>query len=143
MKRSHSYEVNHLTKTVIITRKFFEEATQMGTDAFRLMKEFEANGFNVSIYQRAPRTRKADKANDPNRLPMLTYRMMESYIAMLDDADEMLDVFKSVRQAARSRHDRARYVNKWFRKEFPNYDAVPEFDENYRVVHNPNPVTAA
>lgn len=34
--------------------------------------------------------------------------------------------------------NRLSYVNAWFRNEFPNYDAIPEFDANYRVVHNPN-----
>lgn len=140
MKYAHAYEVNHLTKTVVVTRRFYDEATQVGTDAYHLMEVFDKSGFAISIYQRAPRTRKTNKPADSSKVPLLTYRMMESYIAMLDDADEMLDVFKSVREAAKSRHDRARYVNNWFRKEFPNYDAVPEFDDNYRIVHNPNPI---
>ena len=135
MKRSHSYEINHLDKTVTITRRFLEEATQMDTPASKLMEQFIARGYTVTVYQKT--SRKAAKPED-GKLPLLTYRMMEGYIAMLDDAEEMLAVFKSVKDAAKSRADRARYVNKWFRAEFPNYDAVPEFDENYRVVHNPN-----
>ena len=135
MKRTHCYEVNHLMKTVVVTRRFLEEASQMGTAAADLMEQFLDKGFTVSVYQKAPR--KAHKAED-GTLPLLTYRMMEGYIAMLDDADDMLDVFKSVKEAAKSRADRARYVNAWFRKEFPNYDAVPEFDDEYRIVHNPN-----
>ena len=138
MKRSHAYEVNHLTKTVVVTRRFFDEATQVGTDAYRLMETFDQNGFNITIYQRAPRTRKPHKPADPNKVPLLTYRMMETYIAMLDDADDMMDEFQSVRGAAKNRKDRARYVNNWFRKEFPNYDAIPEFDPELRIVHNPN-----
>ena len=31
MKRTHCYEVNHLMKTVVVTRRFLEEASQMGT----------------------------------------------------------------------------------------------------------------
>ena len=138
MKRSHDYEVNHLTKTVVVTRRFCDEATQVGTDTYRLMETFDKGGFTISIYQRAPRTHKANKSADPNKVPMLTYRMMETYIAMLDDADDMLAEFKSVREAARNRKDRARYVNNWFRNEFPNYDAIPEFDPDFRIVHNPN-----
>ena len=135
MKRSHTYEINHLDKTVTITRRFLEETTQMDTPASKLMEQFIARGYTVTVYQKA--SRKAAKPED-GKLPLLTYRMMEGYISMLDDAEEMLAVFKSVKDAAKSRADRARYVNKWFRTEFPNYDAVPEFDENYRVVHNPN-----
>lgn len=78
MKRSHDYEVNHLTKTVVVTRRFCDEATQVGTDAYRLMETFDKGGFTISIYQRAPRTHKANKSADPNKVPMLTYRMMET-----------------------------------------------------------------
>lgn len=136
MKRTHTYEVNHLNKTVIVTRSFLDEASQLGTNAAQLMTQFIDNGFTVTVYQRT--TRKSTKDEVTGALPLLTYRMMESYIAMLDDADEMLAAFKAVRETAKNRPDRSRYVNKWFRNEFPNYDAVPEFDENYRVVHNPN-----
>lgn len=136
MKRNHAYEVNHISKTVTVTRRFLDESTQMGTNAADLMTHFIANGFTVTVYQRA--ARKPAKYDETGTLPLLTYRMMETYIAMLDDADEMMAAFNAIREAAKSRHDRARYVNKWFRQEFPNYDGVPEFDENYRVVHNPN-----
>ena len=128
MKRTHCYEVNHLMKTVVVTRRFLEEASQMGTPATDLMEQFIEKGFTVTVYHKAPR--KAAKPEN-GKLPLLTYRMMEAYI-------DMLDVFKSVKEAAKSRSDRARYVNAWFRNEFPNYDAIPEFDANYRVVHNPN-----
>jgi tryptophanyl-tRNA synthetase len=72
-------------------------------------------------------TRKMSKSDAP-----------DTYIAMLDDADDMMDEFQSVREAAKNRKDRARYVNNWFRNEFPNYDAIPEFDPDFRIVHNPN-----
>ena len=39
MKRSHTYEINHLDKTVTITRRFLEEATQMDTPAAKLMEQ--------------------------------------------------------------------------------------------------------
>ena len=122
-------------KTVVVTRRFLEEVRQMGTPATDLMEQFIEKGFAVTAYHKAPR--KADKPEN-GKLPLLTYRMMEAYIAMLDDAEDMLDIFKRVKKAARSRSDRTRYANAWFRNEFPNYDAVPEFDANYRVVHNSN-----
>ena len=73
------------------------------------------------------------------KLPLLTYKMMQDYIAMLDDAEDMQKEFESVRESSKSRTDRTQYVNSWFRATFPRYDAVPEFDEDYRIVHNPNP----
>ena len=66
-------------------------------------------------------------------------KMMEDYITMLDDAEEMMKTFESIRESSKSRKDRTQYVNNWFRATFPRYDEVPEFDEDYRIVHNPNP----
>jgi len=31
-------------------------------------------------------------------------------------------------------------MNEWFRAECPRYGAVPEFDDNFRIVRNPNPI---
>ena len=105
MKRSRNYEINYLNKTVIVTRKFMDAATQMNSNEFSL----------------------------------LTYQMMLDYITMLDDSEEMLEEFKAIRAAAKSRADRTKHVNNWFRQKFPRYDEVPEFDSDYRIVHNPNP----
>ena len=49
--------------------------------------------------------------------------------AMLDDADAMNGEFDTLCLAVKSCPDRLKKVNEWFRKQFPNYDAVPEFDE--------------
>ena len=55
MKRTHCYEVNHLMKTVVVTRRFLEEASQMGTPAADLMEQFIEKGFTVTVYHKAPR----------------------------------------------------------------------------------------
>lgn len=36
MKRFHSYEIDHFTKTVTITKKFLEEASQIDSQEFEL-----------------------------------------------------------------------------------------------------------
>lgn len=46
--------------------------------------------------------------------------------------------FEAVREAAKSRRNRQQYVNEWFRKTFPRYDAIPELDDDNRIVYNPN-----
>ena len=133
MKRTHSYEINHAKKMVTVTRKFLENATQYNSKEFKLMMQFERLGLRV-VQQK--RTVKPRTENSKPRL--LTYQMMKDYIAMLDDAEEMKGDFETLCTSVKSCPDRLKKVNDWFRKTFPNYDAIPEFDEEYRIVHNPN-----
>ena len=134
MKRTRVYEVNYLNKTVTVSRKFIDAATQINSDEFDLLTRFSDMGLRVLV-----ENRKRHPKPKAGKLPLLTYKMMQDYIAMLDDAEDMQKEFESVRESSKSRKDRTQYVNAWFRATFPRYDAVPEFDEDYRIVHNPNP----
>ena len=134
MKRSRNYEINYLNKTVTVSRKFMDAATQMDNTEFDLLTRFSNMGLRILVEGRKRRPK------SPNgKLPLLTYKMMQDYIAMLDDTEDMQKEFESIRESAKSRKDRTQYVNTWFRATFPRYDEVPEFDEDYRIVHNPNP----
>ena len=137
MKRTHTYEINHAKKMVTVTRAFMEEATQYNSKAFKLMMQFERLGLRIIQQKRTVKPRTED-----SKPRLLTYKMMQDYIAMLDDADAMNGEFDTLCLAVKSCPDRLKKVNEWFRKQFPNYDAVPEFDEDYHIVHNPNPVAA-
>ena len=137
MKRCHTYEINHAKKIVTVTRAFMEEATQYNSKAFKLMMQFERLGLRIIQQKRTIKPRTED-----SKPRLLTYKMMQDYIAMLDDADAMNGEFDTLCLAVKSCPDRLKKVNEWFRKQFPNYDAVPEFDEDYHIVHNPNPVAA-
>ena len=131
--------VDHLANKVVVTRKFFEASMEWGSKEDELMEQFKQRGFAIHIEQRKPRTEKsyAEKLK-AGKTPMLTYAEMKSYIVKLDDAEEMVKEFEQIRDTAKERKNRVAYVNQWFRSEFPNYDNVPEFDENMRIVHNPN-----
>ena len=66
--------------------------------------------------------------------------MMRDYLAMLDDAEDMLAMFDTLRAGYKSDAKRLAKMNEWFHAECPRYGAVPEFDDNYRIVRNPNPI---
>ena len=134
MKRSRMYEVNYLNKTVTVTHKFMDAATQIDSGEFGLLTQFSNMGLRVLVEGRKRRPKPKN-----GKLPLLTFKMMQDYIVMLDDAEDMQKEFESIRESSKSRKDRTQYVNAWFRATFPRYDEVPEFDEDYRIVHNPNP----
>ena len=131
--------VDHLANKVVVTRKFFEASMVWGSEEDNQMETFKQRGFSIEIEQRKKRNEKsyAEKLK-AGKTPMLTYAEMKSYIVKLDDAEEMVKEFEQIRDTAKERKNRVAYVNQWFRSEFPNYDNVPEFDENMRIVHNPN-----
>lgn len=136
MKRNHMYAIDHFTKTVIVTPGFMRKAAQFG-DEYDLLQRFESAGLKIQVKQRARRKKSTGKP------VLLTYREMKTYISKLDDASEMLMSFKTLTESAKARPDRLAHVNKWFRKEFPCYDSLPEFDEEGKIVHNPNPCPSA
>ena len=84
MKRNHTYEINLINKTVVVSKKFMEKATQHGSKEFKLLDNFQKMGLRI-INQ--TRTKKAAKPEE-GKLPLLTYKMMRDYLAMLDDADD-------------------------------------------------------
>ena len=137
MKRNHTYEINLINKTVVVSKEFMEKATQYGSKEFKLLDNFQKMGLRI-INQ--TRTKKAAK---PEGDKLLTYKMMRDYLAMLDDAEDMLAMFDTLRAGYKSNAKRLEKMNEWFHNECPRYGAVPEFDNNYRIVHNPNPVIAA
>ena len=134
MKRNHTYEINLINKTVVVSKKFMENATQYGSKEFKLLDNFQKMGLRI-INQN--RTKKAAK---PEEEKLLTYKMMRDYLAMLDDADDMLAMFDTLRAGYKSDAKRLKKMNEWFRAECPRYGAVPEFDDNYHIVRNPNPI---
>ena len=147
MKRFHSYEIDQLTKTVIITKKFLEEASQIDSQEFELYQKFKAMNLKIIVKSRST----SKKSNSPLRplnkpveekKALVPFAKMAHYISLLDDADEMMDEFDLVRELAKSEEHPRQYVNAWFREQFPRYEAVPEFDENHRVIHNPNRIAA-
>lgn len=140
MKKMHSYEIDMTANVVVVTKKFFEASTQLGTDEIDLMKQFRDLGLKIVVETRKPRTKKQKK--EDGKKPLLTYKMMRAYIASLDVADELMDDFKAICESAKERGDRLAYVNKWFHEQCPNYYNVPTFDENHRVVLDPNKAVA-
>ena len=136
MKKMHSYEIDMTKNVVVVTKKFFEESTQLNTDEFKLLQQFRDLGLAIVVETRKPRTKKQKK--EDSKKPLLTYKMMRAYIAALDVADELMDDFDTICESAKARGDRLVYVNNWFHEQCPNYYNVPTFNDDHKVVLDPN-----
>jgi hypothetical protein len=140
MKKMHSYEIDMTKNVVVVTKKFFEESTQLNTDEFKLLHQFRDLGLAIVVETRKPRTKKQKK--EDGKKPLLTYKMMRAYIAALDVADELMDDFDAICESAKARGDRLAYINKWFHEQCPNYYNVPTFNDDHKVVLDPNKAAA-
>ena len=139
MKNVKLYAVDVLSNTVTVTKKFLYNASDIKSEEFKLYKEFKTLGFTI-----IQKTRSAKKeSNSPLRplkpseekKPLIPFEKMAQYISLLDDADEMMDEFDVVRSIAKSEEHPRKYVNEWFREQFPNYGKIAKLDDNNRIVH--------
>ena len=142
MKKDALYAVDVLTNTVVVTKKFLESANTMEGTEYELFKQFKEMGFNIVQRTRKPASPKKE-TNSPLRplkpveekKPLIPFKKMALYISLLDDADEMMDKFDAIRKDAQTKDSPRKYVNEWFRNEFPNYDEVAQLDEQNRIIH--------
>lgn len=140
MKNSKLYVVDVLSNTVVLTKKFLENASDIKSEEFKLYQEFKTLGFTI-----VQKTRSAKKENNSplrplnksteEKKPLIPFEKMAQYISMLNDAEEMMDEFDIVREIAKSEEHPRKYVNEWFREQFPTYGKVAKLDENHRIIH--------
>ena len=97
MKKAHSYEINHIANTVVITKKFYEASTQLGTEESDLMQQFKAMGLSILIQQRKQRE---SKATEKELKRHITYKMMEGYISRTDKSEELMEEFNVMKDLA-------------------------------------------
>ena len=129
MKRSVGYFIDYTTNTITITRKFYEQAGDLtNTEATELMKRLRELGMKIVVQPK--REQKVSGSR-------MTYAKMEKYILCVADSDQYLAEFEAVKTVASSQGNAHAYVWKWFKKTFPNYNEVPEFDEELKIVVTP------
>ena len=125
-KQKNGYQINFVTNTVTVTRKFLEDASLIGTDAFNIMLQLRQ--MNLTIVVKAP-AKKKNKA--------LTYAKMQKFISCLDEADKYQTMFDAVRKESKGMPAPYKYVVSWFYNTFPKYGQMPEHDADMRIVNTP------
>ena len=142
MKKEAQYAVDVLSNTVVVTKKFLESVNTLEGTEYELFKQFKEMGFNIVQRTRKPSSPKKE-SNSPLRSlkpveekkPLIPFKKMALYISLLDDADEMMDKFDTIRKDAQTKDSPRKYVNEWFREQFPNYEKIAQLDENNYIIH--------
>lgn len=124
--KKNGYQINFVTNTVTVTRKFQEAASQIGTEEFNIMMQLRQ--MNLTIVVKAPVKKKS---------AALTYAKMQKFISCLDEADKYQRMFDAIREESKGMPNPYQHVVSWFHQTFPKYGKLPEHDAEMRIVNTP------
>ena len=122
------YFIDFARNIIVVTRKFRDAASQMDTNEYKTMMKLKEHGMPIEV-QAAPERKKSAAT--------LSYVKMLKHISCLADAETYRAEFEAVREASLGEVNPYRYVLNWYEKKFPNHAAVPELDENLKVINTP------
>ena len=126
----NAYSVNHMTRSIILTRDFAKAASIPDTDQYRLLIRLRTDNPGYNIIQRTI-TKKEGKRKPPS------YKQMKKYISCVENSDYYMARFEAMREEAASKNGSYARVLKWFRQTFPNFYVMPEYNSDNEIIVTP------
>ena len=123
------YKILFDTNTVIMNYKFSAAAAKYGTKENTLLKNIRSDFPGMKEVVVSGRVQTTAKANH-----RLTYENMEKHIRVYENADELLEVFETVKAASVALASPYKYVCDWFKAQFPDYKKAVVFKEGKLTV---------
>ena len=118
------YKILFNDNMVIMNYKFAAAAAKYGTKENKLMKDIRTDFPGMAEVVVSGREQTSAKANH-----RLTYENMETHIGAYENADELLEVFKTVKALSKACASPYKYVSDWFKAQFPEYNKAVIFDK--------------
>lgn len=121
-------KIDFVNNTIIVTKKFYEEAMNIGTDEYRTLQGVKAENPNMKISVHTTR-----KRTKPNAYKGLTYRYMRKFISVMDS--DNMKAFEEVQLLYEGLYGDSQSVfnavREWFLENYPNHkdmivEAVPQ-----------------
>lgn len=125
----NGYKICFATNTVVMNYKFAAAAGKIGTTEYKIMKQIREDFPGMSEVVVSGRQQKSPR---PNK--RLTYENMETHIAVYENAEELLEVFKSVKALSKAVASPYKYVSDWFVAQFPDYKKTQTFKDGKLTV---------
>ena len=116
------FKMNFTTKTLTITKAFEEDLMNGTPEAMEVVSRFQTMFPDLSI---ARNTHRSPKTSNPDK--GLTYERMERYIRIHANSEELLAIFKQVKEIAATQKNSYLYTRTWFKKQFPHFTEQPSF----------------
>ena len=125
----NGYKILFDTNTIIMNYKFAAAAAEYGSSENKLMKSISEDFPGMAEVVVSGRVQTTAKANH-----RLTYENMEKHIRVYENADELLEVFETVKAASAALASPYKYVADWFKAQFPNYKNAVVFNDGKLTV---------
>lgn len=123
------YKILFNQNTVIMNHKFAAAAAKYNTKENTLIKNIRNDFPGMAEVVVSGHEYLGAKTNH-----RLTYKNMEKYIRVYENAEELLDVFATVKAASVALASPYKYVCDWFKAQFPDYKKTPVFKDNILTV---------
>ena len=129
MRKNQNYEINFATKTITVTKKFLQEASQMGTDAYDKMRQLQELNMPIAVQEihRKPKVAK------------WTFARMERYLTNVENSEKWIADYTTLKQSASHAE-----VWGWFKSNFIRVDEkgkriAPKLNDNHKIIVMPKP----
>ncbi len=126
----NAYSVNHVTRSIILTRDFAKKACLADTKEYQLLIKLRTDNPGYDIIQRTI-AKKEGKRKPPS------YKQMIKYITCVENSDFYMARFEAMREEAASKNGSYARVLKWFRQTFPNFYVMPEYNSDNEIIVTP------
>ena len=117
------YKMNFATKTLTITKAFAELAMRPNTAEANLLAQMQALTPDLKI------SYKTHYSGKPHPYKGLTYKKMENYIKLHENADDLMETFKTVKKIGTTQRSPHNFVCKWFLQQFPDFKEIPKMKD--------------
>ena len=121
------YNIDFAAGCITVTKSFNTAAGKLESNAYKTMMKLRELNMPIRIVSASSRKQSS-----------LSYQQMIKHIECLADAEEYMAEFEAVRRLSRGERNPYRYVLQWYEKRFPNHSAVPEFDDQLKLINTPD-----
>ena len=118
----NTYKIDFVNNTLTMSKAFEDALNNPNSQEYKLFLQLRADFPGMTIIRRAPKKARPTKN--------LTYKHMEQYMSVFQNADELLAQFKVVRECSKQQSSPYKFVRDWFEDQFPKYKELPDFGNN-------------
>ena len=120
-----NYKIDFVNNTLTMSKSFEDALNNPASEEYKLWKQLRADFPSMTIIRK---TRRTSKKARPNK--NLTYKHMEQYMSVFENADELLAQFEVVKTCSLGQSNHYKFVLDWFKNQFPKYKELPDFGNN-------------
>ena len=120
-----NYKIDFVNNTLTMRKSFEDALNNPNSEEYKLFLQLRADFPGLTIIRKTRRAPK--KARPPKHL---TYKHMEQYMNVFQNADELLAQFKVVQECSKQQPSPYKFVKDWFEDQFPKYKELPDFGNN-------------